>query len=118
MKRIMAIVGLVMVLIVGAIGVQAEENNRYVHNPAAVANVFHAEEGIQVWRYNTELEQGFLDFYVSYDEMATAQALAISTGENVLIIESGDISMWALATGEYQVNSPIVGGGLDENIFS
>ena len=118
MKRTIVLMMVLIVLTVGVVGVQADEGNRYVNNPAAIANVFHDNEGIYVWRWNAITEQGTFEFFADYDDMAVSQTLAIATGENVLIMESEDISLWALSTGEYQVNSPRVDGGIDENIFN
>lgn len=116
MKRTVLLM-LMLVLSIVVFVAQAEDGDHYVTNSSALAKVYGTDYGYTVWRWNPEYEQGAFTFAVSFDEVTTARDLAMSTGEPVLVEAVGDIGMWALASGECQVNSPRADGQLDENIF-
>ena len=116
MKRLI-LLGVLLVLLLGAFAAQACDGDRYIHSPAALGNVFGTEYGIAVWRYYPEHEQAFFSFAVTYEEIELAHELVEATGENILLAHEGDITMWVLTSGECQVNSPHVDGHVDENVF-
>ena len=112
LKRITGLTAVVLVLLVGAMVAQADEVGaiRLDSNPAALANVYRVEGGFSVWRWNAVAEQGEFQFYVSHDELEGVRELAMVNDENILVEQNDDVSFWVLASGEYQVNSPMIDG--------
>ncbi len=100
----------IALMAVFAIAVSAEES-RVGSSYAALGNVYQNDDGYSVWLWNPSTERGEFQFAVGYDTVEAALAEAELMGENILIAETETVSMWALASGELQVNSPAVNGG-------
>jgi hypothetical protein len=120
LKRITGLTAVVLVLLVGAMVAQADEVGaiRLDSNPAALANVYRVEGGFSVWRWNAVAEQGEFQFYLPYDRLDEVREMAMANDENILMEQKDDVSFWVLASGEYQVNSPIIDGPTYAFVFN
>lgn len=107
--RIIVVLSIAL-MAVAAVAVNAEES-RLGSSYAALGNVYQDYNGYSVWLWNPTTEQGEFQFAVDYDTVDVALVEAKLMGENILITETDTVSMWALSTGQLQVNSPSVDGG-------
>ena len=118
-KRFTVLLLVAAMFILSVVGVQAADPIRLGSSYISLANVYQTDTGFEVWRWNPETEQGEHQFAVTYDEVEAAKSQAVATDEHIQLASSGDITMWALSSGDQcQVNSPTVDGTVYEFVFT
>jgi hypothetical protein len=80
-------------------------NANDVAAPAALFLPVEADGDMHVYAINPETSEGYLLFIVTPEQIASASAEAVSTNVNVLIKEAANIALYALSSGECQINS-------------
>jgi predicted RecA/RadA family phage recombinase len=75
------------------------------------------DEALHFYAINATTAQGYLAFTTTFEEMRAASQEAVSSGAHVLIREQFNVALYALSSGECQVNGFYSDGNLYEFIF-
>ena len=73
-----------------------------LHDNAAAAAIYCTEHGVSIWDID-DISRGAPSFLVTYDAL---DALPTPQEENTLVGENGGFRLYALTSGELQLNSP------------